>query len=357
MHWSKYQSGKLFLDMAVKKSETKTSKAKKEIGKTTSKAKSTSKTDKDSMPKAKTATKEKSTKKKTKVAKETVDIANRSNAAINKAAKEELSEYKKLQAEPDVKFDFKEFVAKRKGDLSIEDKLRALYHLQLIDSKIDRIRHIRGELPMEVADLEDEIAGLETRINKIKEEHHSVETEISNKKQLMKDAKAQIKKYEEQQGNVKNNREYESLGKEIEFQQLEIQLAEKRIKEYTESLNNHAMLLESASQNLVDRNEDLLKKKQELESIVSETKKEEEELLKSSTDAETIFDNRLITAYQRIRKTVRNGLAVVTVQRNSCGGCFNKIPAQRQLDIRQHKKLIVCEHCGRILVDETITEA
>ena len=205
--------------------------------------------------------------------------------------------------------------------------------------------------------MEDEIAGLETRINNIKEEHLSVETEITNKKLLIKDAKAQIKKYEEQQNNVKNNREYESLGKEIEFQQLEIQLAEKRIKEHTEALNNHTMILESAVQNLADRSEDLLKKKQELESIVSETKREEEDLLKSSSDAETIFDSRLITAYQRIRKTVRNGLAVVTVQRNSCGGCFNKIPPQRQLDIRQHKKLIVCEHCGRILVDETITKA
>lgn len=245
-------------------------------------------------------------------------------------------------------------VAEKKEFNPIEAKLKALFELQQIDTQIDKIRTIRGELPMEVRDLEDEVAGLETRVNNHSEETKEMEQQISNKQNLIKDAKVLIKKYETQQNNVKNNREYDSLTKEIEFQNLEIQLAEKRIKEFKADITSKSSIIEAAKVALEERTADLEVKKAELDSIVEETRKEEEDLLEKSKADAQIIEERLYTAYKRIRSNARNGLAVVTVQRDSCGGCFNKIPPQRQLDIRQHKKVIVCEHCGRILVDEAI---
>jgi len=243
-----------------------------------------------------------------------------------------------------------------RGENTIEDKLRALYQLQLIDSEVDQIRNVRGELPLEVSDLEDEIAGLQTRITNYTEEADALDEQIKMRKQSIKDATAQIKKYQTQQLSVKNNREYDSLNKEIEYQQLEIQLSEKRIKEHTTDLAAKKQIIEASEKTLDERNQDLKTKKSELDSIIAETEKEEQELLRESRKAETIIDERLLTAYQRIRNNVRNGLGVVTIARDACGGCFNKIPPQRQLDIRQRKKVIVCEHCGRILVDPAILD-
>ncbi|MFN8154218.1 MAG: C4-type zinc ribbon domain-containing protein [Bacteroidia bacterium] len=243
-----------------------------------------------------------------------------------------------------------------KGDNTIEDKLRALYQLQLIDSQIDRIRITRGELPMEVSDLEDEVTGLQTRINNYSEEVKSLEDQIKNRKQTIKDAQALIKKYQGQQGAVKNNREFDSLNKEIEYQQLEIQLCEKRIKEHTADLAAKKQILEASEKTLEERKQDLQTKKNELDSIIAETEKEEAELSGESNKASDVIEERLLTAYKRIRNNARNGLAVVSITRDACGGCFNKIPPQRQLDIRQRKKIIVCEHCGRILVDANILE-
>ncbi len=243
-----------------------------------------------------------------------------------------------------------------KGDNTVEDKLRALYQLQLIDSEVDKIRNIRGELPLEVSDLEDEIVGLETRVNNYSEEEKKIEEQIRNRKQAIKDANAMIKKYQSQQMAVKNNREYDSINKEIEFQNLEIQLSEKRIKESTAELAAKKQIVEAAKASLEERKAALKDKKEELDSIVAETEKEEKTLLKESTKAETIIEERLLTAYKRIRTNMRNGLGVVSITRDACGGCFNKIPPQRQLDIRQRKKVIVCEHCGRVLVDAAILD-
>lgn len=239
-------------------------------------------------------------------------------------------------------------------EISVEEKLRALYELQQIDSKIDKIKTVRGELPLEVRDLEDMVAGLETRIANYAEELANLENTISEKKNLIKDALALIKKYEGQQGKVRNNREYDSITKEIEFQNLEVQLAEKRIKEYKAAILNKKAIAEESELELESRKKDLKIKKKELDEIVAETEKEENALLKKSNASEEVIEERLLNAYKRIRMNVMNGLGVVTVERDACGGCFNKIPPQRQLDIRTHKKIIVCEHCGRILVDAEI---
>lgn len=241
-------------------------------------------------------------------------------------------------------------------EFTVEEKLKALYVLQQIDSNIDKIRTVRGELPMEVTDLEDEVAGLETRITHINAEIAESQEMIAKKKQAIKDSKDQIKKYESQQEKVKNNREYESLTKEVEFQNLEIQLSDKRIKEFTAEIKNKEANLEITQGNLEDKKKSLKTKRAELDSIIAETEKEETHLEKISQKARAIADERLLSAYQRVRSNARNGLAVVAVQRDACGGCFNKIPPQRQLEIRQHKKVIVCEHCGRILVDSSIEE-
>ena len=243
---------------------------------------------------------------------------------------------------------------KEKIDASIEGKLRSLYELQLIDSKIDRLRTIRGELPLEVSDLEDVVAGLETRLNNVTTEVQELENQIDEKKQAIKDFQANIKKYESQQGKVRNNREYDAITKEIEFQNLEIQLAEKRSKEAKAGVALKSDLLEKSKVEFEERSKDLKQKKAELDEIIAETEKEEVDLLKESEKASVKIEDRLLNAYKRIRANTRNGLAVVTVDRDACGGCYNKIPPQRQLDIRTNKKIIVCEHCGRVLVDGTI---
>ncbi|MCT4561777.1 MAG: C4-type zinc ribbon domain-containing protein [Crocinitomicaceae bacterium] len=237
-----------------------------------------------------------------------------------------------------------------KKESTIESKLDALYQLQLIDSEIDRIRTIRGELPLEVQDLEDELEGLETRINNIQEDIKTLETEISDRKNAVKDAETAITKYKEQQNNVRNNREFESLAKEIEFQELEIKLHDKKSKEAKAKIASKKEILDEANDRLKFRQTDLKTKKAELDEIVAETQKDEEKLQKDSDSAKKKIDDRLISAYERLRQNSKNGLAVVTVQRDSCGGCFNKIPPQRQLDIAAKRKVIVCEHCGRILV-------
>ncbi|MBU2019940.1 MAG: hypothetical protein KJ941_09870 [Bacteroidetes bacterium] len=237
-----------------------------------------------------------------------------------------------------------------KKETTIESKLDALFQLQMIDSEIDRIRTVRGELPLEVQDLEDELHGLETRINNIQEEIKEVETEVADRKNASKDSETAIAKYKEQQNNVRNNREFESLAKEIEFQELEIKLHEKKTKEAKIRIASKKEVLEEALDRLKFRQTDLNGKKAELEEIVSETQKDEDKLMKKSDDAKKKIDERLISAYDRLRQNSKNGLAVVTVQRDSCGGCFNKIPPQRQLDIATKRKVIVCEHCGRILV-------
>ena len=236
----------------------------------------------------------------------------------------------------------------------VEEKLKALYELQIVDSKIDKIRTIRGELPLEVRDLEELVLNLETKIDNFNEELKNLEDSIAEKKNVIKDSQALIKKYQTQQNKVRNNREYDSLTKEIEFQNLEIQLAEKRIKEYKVGITAKQEIAAVSEEELKDRKKDLKIKKKELDEIVAETEKEEASLLKKSKASEAIIDERLLNAYKRIRSNVVNGLGVVTVERDACGGCFNRIPPQRHLDIKTHKKIIVCEHCGRILVDSDI---
>lgn len=241
-------------------------------------------------------------------------------------------------------------------EFSIEDKLKALYQLQTIDSEIDKIRTIRGELPLEVQDLEDDLKGIETRFEKINLDLEEKEKFISSRKISIKESEELIKKYNSQLGSIKNNREYDSLSKEIEFQNLEIELANKKIKDTTASIEflKESKLVSEEKYN--EKKEIFEEKNKELENIVSETQKEEKSLLKKSEQAEKIVDERLLLAYKRIRENSRNGLAVVSIQRDACGGCFSKIPPQRQLDIKAHKKIIVCEHCGRILIDSQMFE-
>jgi len=236
-------------------------------------------------------------------------------------------------------------------EISVEEKLKALFELQKADSEIDKIRILRGELPLEVEDLEDEIAGLETRIGNYNDEVISLDVAISNKKAEIKNSQELVKKYKEQQDNVRNNREFESLSKEVEFQTLEVELCEKRIREFTAQVKSKKDVISDASTRMEERKIDLSNKKKELDDIVSDTRKEEEQLMARSEEISQVVEARLITAYKRIRSNARNGLAVVTVQRDACGGCFAKIPPQRQLDIQSRKKVIVCEYCGRILVD------
>jgi hypothetical protein len=243
---------------------------------------------------------------------------------------------------------------KEKIDASVEGKLRSLYEMQLIDSNIDRLRIVRGELPLEVQDLEDTVAQLETRFENYSKENAELEQQIAEKQQAIKDHKANIKKYETQLAKVKNNREYDAITKEVEFQNLEIQLCEKRIKEFKAQIAMKEEFLSTAENELKDKKKDLKAKKAELEEIVEETQKEEEELTKRSEKKSKEIEPRLLSAYKRVRANMINGLAVVPVERDACGGCFSKIPPQRQLDIKTHKKVIVCEHCGRILVDPNL---
>lgn len=239
-------------------------------------------------------------------------------------------------------------------EMSVEEKLQALYKLQLVDSKIDKIRTLRGELPLEVQDLEDDVAGLETRITKLQGEIKTVEDATTSKNNEIIDSLALIKKYEDQQSNVRNNREFDSLSKEIEYQTLEIELSNKKIKEFNIRKDDKQKVLDESTASFEEMKADLEVKKSELDSIVEDTKKEEQALLKDSEKIERIIEDRLIVAYKRIRQNARNGLSIVSVQRNACGGCFNQIPPQRQLDIKSRKKIIVCEYCGRILVDDEI---
>ena len=241
-------------------------------------------------------------------------------------------------------------------ELTVEEKLQNLYELQRIDTEIDKIKTLRGELPLEVQDLEDEIAGLETRIENLKVELGELDKTSSTRKMNIKKAEEAIKKYSEQLDNVRNNREYDALSKEIEFQKLEIELQEKRIREAQKAKAEKEALMEESKKRYADKVSDLEAKKGELNDIINETHKDEESLQSKSEELAATIDERLLTAYRRIRSNARNGLAVVTVDRDACGGCFNKIPPQRQLDIRSRKKIIVCEYCGRILIDKYICD-
>ena len=272
------------------------------------------------------------------------------NVAKNEEVTEEKATAKSI-------FKAKAEGADEKGEVTIEQRLVALYNLQQVDSQVDKIRIIRGELPLEVQDLEDEIAGLETRVDNYIQETLVMEKSITDKKNAIKDALVLIKKYEDQQMNVRNNREYDSLTKEIEYQNLEIQLSEKRIKEYQAGLELKKEEIDTFQKVLQDRKNDLEIKRNELDDIIAETEKEENDLIKISEENRQFIEDRLLMAYTRIRKIARNGLAVVQIERDACGGCFNKIPPQHQLDIRMHKKIIVCEYCGRILVDDGIVSS
>ncbi len=246
--------------------------------------------------------------------------------------------------------------AAEERDLDVEQKLVSLYALQQVDSAIDRIRTLRGELPLEVQDLEDDVAGFTARIEKMTAEIAEVQQNITERKAAITDLKAQIKKYEKQQKDVRNNREYDALSKEIEYQGLEIQLHEKRIKEAGFTLEKRNADLERVQSAKEEREKDLEMKKGELDEIISETEREEKDLIKQSEAHKKNVDSRWLHTYTRIRGNARNGLAVVSIERDACGGCFSKIPSQRQIDIKMHKKIISCEYCGRILVDDAIKE-
>ena len=240
---------------------------------------------------------------------------------------------------------------KKTQEIPVEQKLKTLYQLQTVLSKIDEIKTLRGELPLEVQDLEDEIAGLGTRIERLRAEAAALKQQVAGKRIEIETAKASVEKYKEQQENVRNNREYDFLSKEIEYQTLEIELCEKRIREYSEQEKEKSEEVQTNEAALEERNKDLEVKKSELDEIVAETRQEEEKLRDKSKELETKIDPRLLQSFKRIRKNSRNGLGIVYVQRDACGGCFNKIPPQRQLDIRSRKKIIVCEYCGRIMID------
>ena len=236
-------------------------------------------------------------------------------------------------------------------DLPVEDKLKNLYQLQTTLSTIDEKRALRGELPLEVQDLEDSIAGLDTRIEKIQSDIKEITDAVAKSKLDIKKAEGDIERYKAQLDDVKNNREFDTLNKEIEYQTLEIQLCNKKIKEAQEDVERKKEELESSKLEIKDRQSDLEMKKSELDEIMDETRVEEEKLKAKAKDLETKIEPRLLTSFKRIRKNARNGLGIVYVQRDACGGCFNKIPPQRQLDIKMHKKIIVCEYCGRIMID------
>ena len=237
------------------------------------------------------------------------------------------------------------------SDITVASKLEALLNLQRIDSQLDEIRRVRGDLPEEVRDLEDEIAGYEVRVSKFDEEVAGLNDQIKARKQAAKDAEALIRRYEDQQQNVRNNREYEAIGKEMELQKLEIQISEKKIREAQYQIDQKNQEIGGTKQRLDERRKDLTNKQSELQVIVGESEADEQKLLSEREEAAKPVEDRLLSAYNRIRGNARNGLAVVMVKRDACGGCFNTVPPQRQADIIAHKKIIVCEHCGRILAD------
>lgn len=239
----------------------------------------------------------------------------------------------------------------KEKEYTVEEKLKSLYELQTLHSEIDRIKTLRGELPLEVKDLEDDIAGLETRIQKYRETIEACRKDISSFNEEIHVAHNKIERYKTQLDGVRNNHEYDKLNKEIEYQDLSIQALEKKIREANAAINHRNEELEQSREQLDDRSKMLIEKKAELEDIIAETKQDEEKLREKVKKVETQIEPRLLTAFKRIRKNARNGLAVVYIQRDACGGCFNRIPPQRQLDIKMHKKIIVCEYCGRIMVD------
>ena len=241
---------------------------------------------------------------------------------------------------------------KAEQEVSVEVKLKSLHKLQSYLSEIDRIKTLRGELPLEVADLEDEIVGLGTRIKNFQADLKQMQENSNLQKGKIQTSKIKVEKYTKQLDNVRNSKEYDHLSKEIEFENLEIQLAEKHIREFDEKVKNIKEQIATANERLKEKQADLDHKKKELDEIVSETKSQEEKLREKAKKTETTVEARLLTAFKRIRKNARNGLAVVPIQRGACGGCFNKIPPQRQMDIKLGKKIIVCEYCGRIMIDE-----
>ena len=242
----------------------------------------------------------------------------------------------------------------KKKEITVEEKLRALYDLQLIDSRIDEITNVRGELPLEVEDLEDDVAGLNTRISNLSEDVSNLETDINNKKIAIEESKALMKKYEEQQKNVRNNREFDSLSKETEYQELEIQLAEKRILEFKAKIEQKKEVIAATTEKLDRQKSHLDHKKAELDDILKETEKEEKLLLKKSEEFSEAIDAHLLTAYKRIRNKVKNGLAVVSIERGASNGSFFTIPPQVQLEIANRKKITIDEHSGRILIDAAL---
>ncbi|MGB1217912.1 MAG: zinc ribbon domain-containing protein [Saprospiraceae bacterium] len=243
-----------------------------------------------------------------------------------------------------------------KKTYTIPEKLKQLNDLQTVDSKLDAIEILKGELPMEVRDLEDEITGLETRVGKLEESIAGVESEISKHETNIKEAEALIVRYTSQLDNVKNNREYEALNRELELQKLEIQLSEKRIREARTNIEVKAGTKTNSEEKLAAKKSDLESKKVELEKIIEKTEKDEEKFSKRSEKARKKIEERLLKAYDRVRSNYRNGLAVVQIKRNSCGGCFNRVPPQIQLEVQQRKKILACEHCGRVLVDDNIDQ-
>ena len=244
----------------------------------------------------------------------------------------------------------------KKTTASVEDKLKALHQLQVIDTKVDKIRIIRGELPLEIEDLADLIGGLNTRLEKFDAELVTITDAIAANKNTIALATDAIEKYEKQLKNIKNNREFTSLTKEVEYQNLEIQIAEKKKIQNDADVLHKTVIINACKEQIAEREEELKIKQAELDEIIKETEKEEKALMADSAKAEKVIDDRLRGAYKRIRSKVANGMAVVSVDRNACGGCFSEIPPQRQLDIQMHKKVIICEHCGRIMVDANIFE-
>ena len=239
----------------------------------------------------------------------------------------------------------------KEKEYTVEEKLKSLYELQTLHSEIDRIKTLRGELPLEVKDLEDEVAGLETRIEKFQENISASRKDINSYNEEIQVSKNKIERYKAQLDEVRNNHEFDKLNKEIEFQDLSIQALQKKIREANNAITRRTEEMEQCRENLDDRQKMLVEKKAELNDIVAETKQDEEKLREKVKAVEAVVEPRLLQAFKRIRKNARNGLAVVYVQRNACGGCFNRIPPQRQLDIKMHKKIIVCEYCGRLMVD------
>lgn len=336
--------------MAVSKTKTK---EKKE----TSSKKSVVKKDVKEQKTTKTAVKKEKTQKEDEPVKK-AKVSTSKKIETKAAKKETKVEDKKSAAKEEKTQESPIIVSAPEGDLekSIKQKLIALYSLQVIDTQIDKIRIIRGELPLEVQDLEDDIEGLKTRMENFKNEIATFEKTKTEYQHDITHSKELIKKYNEQQKNVRNNREFTSLAKEIEFQDLEIQLRNKRIKEVDAVIDAKNKQIEELKSTLEFKETNLKEKKGELDEIITETQKEEEILLKKSKEAQKIIEERYMSAYNRIRKNVRNGLAVVKIERQSCGGCFSSIPPQSQMEIKMHKKVLVCEYCGRILVDDTISE-